>query len=506
MKKIRVLALVLVLVMLTALFAGCAQTETKKTGAQGGGVLTEEEVDPARVYDAEIKDLGGHEFYFMYPVFTNHPHLSTVEIYSEGPSGDRVNDAVFERNSILESRYNCKIVGIECPAASPTEITRESMLSDEHVADVLVDVHTNYPALISAGLLVDFSEVSTIDLTKAWWDQNAITGLNSAGKVFAITGEGLLGDDRSVWITCFNKDLVASVYPDLDLYQAVRDGKWTIDLMYDIVSKTAADLNGDGKYEIGTDRFGWTSESATNGFMIAAAGLTPFVDIDAAGNITLPYQPKKEVMDVWAKLKPLLTTPYREINDSTGSITQGLTTFYICNLAAVVKAVVASGMNIGYLPMPKISEEQDKYYTFGSYYQGTAFVVPTTVENTDDWQTNGFNSGAEQVAYFLEAFSYLSMNTVSYTFFNDVLYKQSVTDVEAPEMLQIATANKVYDPVFGNNMGLLSNIFYQSGSASAKQPNTDVNYENVTSLYEARSSAARKQLTTYIQAINNSYN
>ncbi len=505
MKKIRVLALVLVLVMLTALFAGCAKTGTTKTGAQGVGVPTEEEVDPTRVYDAEIKDLNGHEFYFMYPVTTETPHLSTVEIYSEGPTGDRVNDAVFERNSILESRYNCKIIGIECAGASPTQSARESMIAGEHVADVIVDIHTQWTSLATAGLLVDFSTLSTIDLEKAWWDQRAISGLNLGGRVLALTGEGLLGDDRSVWIGCFNKDLVASVYPDLDLYQAVRDGKWTIDLMYDIVTKTWADLNGDGKLEIHVDRFGWTSETGTNGIMICASGLSPLSETDASGKVTLPYQPKEEVMDVWAKLKPLLTTPYREINDSTGSITEGLTTFYYCNLAAVVKSVVASGMNIGYLPMPKISEEQDDYYTFGSYFIGQAFVIPTTVENTDDWQANGFSSAAEQVAYFLEAFSYLSMNTVSYTYFNDVLYKQSVTDIEAPEMLQIAAKNKIYDPVFGPNMGLLSNIFYNNGSGAYRQPNTDVNYENVVSQYQARNSAARKQLDSYIKAINEAY-
>ena len=67
MKTTRILSLVLALVMVLPLaLAGCSGNSGNKTGENPGVVVnTKEQVDTSKVYDAEIHDMHGHEFWFI---------------------------------------------------------------------------------------------------------------------------------------------------------------------------------------------------------------------------------------------------------------------------------------------------------------------------------------------------------------------------------------------------------------------------------------------------------
>jgi hypothetical protein len=158
-----------------------------------------------------------------------------------------------------------------------------------------------------------------------------------------------------------------------------------------------------------------------------------------------------------------------------------------------------STYRIGALPMPKLNEDQEEYQTGVYYSQLCTYAIPTTVEGAEDWATNGFSSGAEQVAYFFEVFSFYSMNLLSPAFYNQVLLKQVASDPESAEMIELAMQNKVYDPIAGYNFGGI-NIYSAVGSNNQNGiPGTDVNYDTLVSSYEAKVSAARKALQQYIQ-------
>ena len=105
-------------------------------------------------------------------------------------------------------------------------------------------------------------------------------------------------------------------------------------------------------------------------------------------------------------------------------------------------------------------------------------------------------------AYFLEVFSYYSMNILTPAFYNQVLLKQSVSDQASAEMIELAMENKVYDPIAGYNFGSI-NIYSLVGSNNQNGiPGTDVNYDTFKSTYESRVNAARKALENYINFIN----
>ena len=209
----RILSLILAVIMLCSVFlVSCAKDDAGK-GGSAGSVVEGEAEDTSKVYDAEVKNLNGHEFRFVVRS-TSAAHLSINEVYAEAPNGDKVNDAVFARNSQLQEKYNCTIV--EDRQSNVSSAVREPLIAGEYVADILVHTAMGLRTLAAANLVADLSVLDNIDLEKAWWDPNGMTGMNVGGKIFFVNGDGLTLDDRAAWILFFNKDWVEEYNPDLD--------------------------------------------------------------------------------------------------------------------------------------------------------------------------------------------------------------------------------------------------------------------------------------------------
>ncbi|MBR5296008.1 MAG: hypothetical protein IKU24_05405, partial [Clostridia bacterium] len=458
-----------------------------------GGAQNENEV-----YDAEIKNLNGHEVRFIVS-HNNASHLSVNEVYAESPNGDKVNDAVFARNAQIANEYNCKIV--ENRYEDVAKSIREPLIAGEYVADIILNNAKNSRSLAAANLLADLSNLDNINLEKVWYDQNSMTGLNIGGKVFFVNGDGTTLDDRAAQIMFVNKDWVEGYDSSLNLYDVVKEGRWTIDLMVEIMNGTAKDLDGDGAINPGTDRLGYVADADMNWFHVAAGGVT-LSRVSSTGDYEIPAQPKPELLEAWEAVRPLLTSPCREVSDNSARLRNGFSTFYAGNLGNILYSGQTT-QALGVLPLPKLDKDQDKYYTGVDFAKLGAFCIPTTVDNCEDWETNGFTSGREQAAYILEAFSYYSKLTLTPAFYDQVILKLSIRDTESAEMVKIALENKIYDPVVGYNFGGMYKIFEECGSPVEKgSVGSDEKYDTFVSTYTGRYSAARKALQDYLTYTN----
>ncbi len=497
MKAKRILSLIMVIVMVCSMFLVSCGGKKDPNGGGAGAVIENENQDESKTYDAEIKNLNGHEFRFVVR-HTSSAHLSVNEVYAEAPNGDKVNDAVFARNSQLADKYNCTIV--EDRQTTPAAAVREPLIAGEYIADLMLATCQDMRPLAASNLLADMAVLENINLDKAWYDKNGMDGMNVGGKIFFVNGDGCTLDDRAAWIMFFNKDWIEEVDPTLNLYDVVEKGEWTIDLMYELMTKSAKDLDGDGVWTVGTDRFGYIGEAGNNWFHVNGCGVT-LSRLSSAGEYEIPASPKPELLAVWEELRPILTSPLREVSWSGPHFKAGLGTFYACNLGTILNAG-SSTISLGVLPLPKRNAEQDKYYNGVAYAQLGCFAIPTTTDNCEDWETNGFTSGREQAAYFLEAFSYYSMLTLTPAFYDQVILKQSIRDVESARMVELAMENKLYDPVVGYDFGKIK-IFEEVGSSKEYGvPGTDANYDTFVSTYQSRYNAARQALKDYLEYIN----
>ncbi|MBP5289358.1 MAG: hypothetical protein J6Z79_05745 [Clostridia bacterium] len=501
MKAMRITALLLALLLtLPLVLFGCSKNDGKKDAGKQQ-IISEEEVDESEVYDAKIRDLGGHEFWFITRT-TGVAHLEPNEIYAKELTGDKINDAVFKRNATLEETYNCVIK--EERNESPSSAVREMLLAGEYMYDYIYDSVYRLRPLSAQNLLADFNTLEEIDLSKAWWDQNAIDGLTISGKAFYVTGDAGTMDDRGSQVIYMNRDIIARAYLD-DPYELVREGKWTVEKMVEYMEATKEDIDGDGVYTIGKDRFGYIGEWQNNYFHMAGFNIH-IVETSSSGDVKIPGAVSKEMLAAWQALKPLLASPYRDISDSGSRFRAGLGTFFGCNLGVLFGGKL-SEIDFGILPLPKLNEEQEYYWTAPHFSITFGYAIPVTTDAASDAETNGFDSGREQAAYFLDAFAYQSRHTLSVAFYDQVMNHQMAKDEETVEMLKLVLEHKHYDIVglfdFG---GLGRGLFGTVGSNAATDvkgvTGTDANYDNLVSTYESRVQAARKALNKYINYID----
>ena len=501
MKLVKALALALAALMLLLPLAGCGAGGKEEDEDPGVNVVVDtKEDDKSAVYDAEIHDMHGHEFWFIVGT-TTVTHLNTNEVYAEELNGDKINDAVFKRNSVLQEKYNCKI--LEERNAEPAKAVKEQLIAGEYQYDYIYTGISSLRPLSAAGLLCDFYSLDQIDLDKSWWDRNMIDGLAIAGKAFYVNGDAGTLDDRASWIMFFNKDVIDKYHLESP-YELVRAGKWTVDKMVEYMIATADDLNGDGVMEIGVDRFGYTGERLNNWYHVAACNARLSL-VSKNGDINIPGSVNEDVLRAWAKLRPLLTSKVRVAADAGGGnrFRNGLATFFACNAGIVT---TLSNVNFGVLPMPKYDEEQEEYWT--SIHSGWTYgyAIPTVTDSATDYAENGFASGREQAAYFLEAFAYHSVDTLTVAYYEQVVKHQAVRDDDSGEMMDIALKNKLYDPVVIFNFGSIgTTLFQQAGSelgGATAAVGSDANYDTLVSTYESRVEAARKALNRYVDFIS----
>jgi hypothetical protein len=232
----------------------------------------------------------------------------------------------------------------------------------------------------------------------------------------------------------------------------------------------------------------------------AAAANVSVSEIAADGTITIPDSPKREVLDAVAILKPLLTHPSRWIADTATDFKNGTVAFNSINLATVVNFPDAA-LDFGIVPFPKVFENQTEYYNTVSYAQLGCFSLPRTVEKDarNDWTANGFDSAYEQVAYILEAFAYLSVDTVQTAFYDQVLRKQTVQDPDSLANLEICldSNNWIIDPVCIFNFGKLGySWFYELTPSSVW--GTDLQYDGFATYYAEHLDSAKTALEEYL--------
>jgi len=202
------------------------------------------------------KNYGGYEFTILANSVAYNSHWYSRDIYVEGETGDTINDAVYYRNRAVEEKYNIKIGGVF--SANQYNDARKSISAGDNTYDAFtIPMQGATAQLAQTGMLLDLKNVPYIDLEKPWWDQKANRQLSIGSKLMFTISDLLIIDKDALFIYLFNKDIIKESGLE-DPYKLVREGKWTIEKMWDMAKLVTQDLNGDGVMDDG-DRYGLIS-------------------------------------------------------------------------------------------------------------------------------------------------------------------------------------------------------------------------------------------------------
>ncbi|MBQ2545318.1 MAG: hypothetical protein II557_03420 [Clostridia bacterium] len=398
-------------------------------------ILPETEYDPFSELPADKYD--GRSFRLL----AREAYL--YELWTEEMTGDVFNDAVYDRNTLVEARYDVKIDPI--PIAGEWG-DRDSFLTTVRASvqanDGAYDLIDGYAATIgngfSSGLYLNMREVPNLQLEKSWWSALLRDELTVNGRLFAITGDIAVNMWEQMQVLFFNKKLAA----DYDIgspYDAVRDGSWTFDRYLSMIEGHSVDLDGDGKMTV-DDSYGAVYYDALTFDNLHNAFGVRYTKRDAEGNIELDLYNDQVVAiselasalafdnpDVWYENKGVGDS--REPARKIFSESRGL--FY----ASVLEdAIIMRDMDadFGILPYPKWNEAQTAYYTT-SRDGRSMFAIPIDVPN------------AAFSGLITEAMCIEGSRTVIPVYYDKVLKGKTARDEESASMLDTIRAGLVLD-------------------------------------------------------------
>ena len=405
------LILFLIAVMLTSSACG-GETVPSAEDTTASETLAETETE--QVFTLPEADYNGEEFTFL----NGNVSYTYASVVATEQTGETMNDAIYQRNSAVEERYNIKIG--EVITNDPQADYKKSVTTGDNSFDIaLLRMEWAFPAVLENTVL-SWDNIPYLQLEQDWWVQGSIESMSLMNKVYFAVSQFDTSHFESVRGFVYNKNMAEDLQLP-SLYTLVREGKWTLDVFYDMCTKAAVDLDGNGKFT-NNDCYGVATYPNVfgNTLMCGVGSILsigkdkddiPFFDLDSETHIN-------NLIDV---------TKLFENKNGFMSTEQPLfksgQSLFRCCLMSEITSLRDMEDDFGILPAPKRDEEQKEYYNLG----GSPFfmVVPNTAKDL------------ERTGIMMEALAMESMGLIDTAYYDTILMGKTSRDEESVEMLAL---------------------------------------------------------------------
>lgn len=379
------------------------------------------------------------------------------ELVSEKLGLGVVSDAVYERNLAVTEWLK---VEFEFYPETDATLVVNSQTLDIQSGQGDYDIIANgtylsvQPAL--EGKYINLTPLENIDTSKHYWTQgyNDMVTFTDDNMQFLASGPVAISMFRFMYLTLYNKTLFTdNQIPDL--YETVKEGKWTLDYQYSIVKDHYVDKDGNAKASEG-DFYGFVTGNtiSVDPYMVAADihmiikdGETSdlMFNSEALGNLSdlcdkvqLLYNDASTYVYEGATMDDV---PYNYIIDHfTDGNALMITTMF---LKMETNFEALAPMSYGIAPMPKFSEIQKSYYSYVQD-QVTCLGISSVV---------GDDARQEMLAAVLEAMAYHSYKLVRPAYYETALSERYMQDPQSKEVL-----DTIFDTLYFDFSSSCSNI------------------------------------------------
>lgn len=454
----------LFLLLLTALLlsTSCGNSTTETTAdttADTDPTETTEETaeDTAIQDDLPDTDLEGYNYRMMLHGTDTHVGNTFVEELT----GNAIDDAVFNKLTAVKDRFNCDITHTQA-AADGLDPTQQSILAGDDAFDMVQGHDLSMMRGVMANLFVNAYDVPYFDFSKPWWPSATVESMTVAGQMYLMNNNISYRNLADIRMMFFNKELFTNNNIDYP-YDMVREGTWTMDAMLAITEKGYVDLNGNGERDI-DDQYGFVHANSFYCWMEPFT-VEPYKK-DADGNLYYDFDLDR-ISTLAEKSYNLMfgsggyfngTENYADTRLKTFAI--GKTMFYYDKLEAAVLVYSDSEIQYGLLPMPKLDETQDDYYS-GSTDRPIA--IPVTA-----------GSHLETTGLVTEALNIEGYKQVFPAYYETALKSRYADQADDADMIEIAHQNMIisFTYAFGDYKSAYNILFedlFKNGT-----PGTDV--------------------------------
>jgi len=446
----RIAAWLATVLMVATVMTACGESGTA-TDPKSADTSTEAAETTVMTDGLPDKDMGGFSFNILHH---NKEWLTWAEtmLTATEETGDILNDAMYKRTGYIEERFNCTLNFTEVKQVS--SIFAQSVLSGDNEFDICFQYGIN--VLGNVDYLADMSKIPYLNLEADYWNPNASGIFKIGDKQVALAGNWSLSYLSGSNGFLFNKNIYEDLQIKDNLYDLVREGKWTTDKFFEIAEQAALDLNGDTVMD-SNDRFGATGScKAFFNWMITGAGLK-YVTMDKDGYPVFDVPGNEKTISFFQKLLDYVNNkPYSYYNPSTNVDNGGFAGGFVNDQVLFQQNVVYSitgqtyrdmQSDFGILPSPKYDEAQEKYYSYTNI--GEIATLPRSYDA----------SRLDNIGILMEAMSFYSQQNIVDVYKKVILQTKMTRDDDSAEMLQYVFDGISFDygiVVWQNDVG---NVF-----------------------------------------------
>ncbi|OGO89979.1 MAG: hypothetical protein A2Y17_07665 [Clostridiales bacterium GWF2_38_85] len=459
MKKLYLLLVIIIILSLASCNGGNNNSTTSESESSGiNSTASEEE---SLFVNLPEYNGNGEEFWFLVGGKEYGERYKSIEIAADENTTELINDAVLNRNNLVEEKLDIKICTYATASGeSIAAKIRNLIQSNDDTYDVVMPMMTDAATLAVSGSFYALNDIETLDLTAKWWDEKTVEELTLANNLYFTTGYMSILDNDNTQCLIFNKTLLQENGLESP-YQLVNDGEWTIDRLQEMAATVTKDTNGDSLYN-SDDIWGiYINTFAPQFFYIASGERFIIKDLNDLPQIAVNTTRAYSVVDRLAELMGDTTACYQIENIPAAEYQgKGFSDYYYLATDAIgtnrclfrtmclvdIRELADYNCSYGIIPLPKFDKNQDEYYSIVDVTLAPGICIPTT------------NQNPELAGIVLSAMGEASEKTLNYAYYDVMLKQRKVEDTESRDMLDIIFNNRVYDLSIAFNWGGLSSI------------------------------------------------
>ncbi|MGN1409823.1 MAG: hypothetical protein ACI4XJ_06565 [Eubacteriales bacterium] len=363
---------------------------------------------------------------------------ANAQIFASDITGETLNDALYNREKKVEDSYDCVIE--EVADGNLINTFKNSVTAQDDTFDVGMVFDAEAANMLTGGFVMSWNNLTDLDLSNPWWDNAATEQYNFNGIQAAVSGAFSLYNYSTRHCYVVNSDMLENLSPGYDIYDTVREGKWTVDELYRLGGLAVSDLDGNGEMTDDDDQWGITGVIVRHYSAMFAGADCKYIDRNEEGKVYFAVPGNEKIVDVMTKFVNLDSGNYIYTSGYGTELGGGDPIIFFEGRALFTAAYVGEAakmrdieFSLGIVPPPKFTEAQDSYHSLVE--GGAQTMLPKTLSSEK----------YHAVAVILDAFSYNSYIESIPAYIDVVLMTKVARDEDSSEMLQLVFDTSYYD-------------------------------------------------------------
>ena len=430
-KKVNICLLSLLLLLTVSMLSGCGIFTFNRVSDGEDSEVSESETDTEsekyRKYNEEYSSmLDSFSKYFDNRDYGGGACKIAVagrNVITADENTSTVLSAEFEeRNGAVGDRMKLSIVSESTDADTMFEMLRQSSLSGDYYADLVMIPQSKISAFAASGIITNLRSMPSFDYNARFLYASSVAAGGGGAAVYGVAGPASLEPDALSGVF-FNKGIIDSLGLESP-YNLVSRGEWTIDKYVEYASAASAA----GYYSYGAQN---TSGYLTDLFYFSAGGRLVDFQVGQYPMLALNNEQSYALAGAASSAVNIGGAVYDGAIDSFAA---GGTAFLVEKLSCM-KILANAACDWGLLPLPKYSVEQQNYSSLANSEDALFFALPISAPN-----------------YTMSGDVMNAVNIMSYGYTTDAYISDAVyyylRDNASAKMMSIILSNPMYDGAY----------------------------------------------------------